>query len=293
MMYQHKFVAVIKVGGKILREQGDTVTIPFGAEYSIMLKNKETRKASVGIEIDGQDVLSGNHLVVPANGEIEVERFLENLCTGNKFKFIQKTKKIMDHRGDKIDDGLIRIDFRFEKPQPEWNTIYHRHVDFYPWRTYWHPWDYYYYHTLPVGFTPTPFLGSALNANNVVSGLTHQSQCFSEGAKGHSDMSVNYCASVGPVDKGDSKIEAFNPIPNVDEGITVKGDISHQNFNPTWVGELEENSYSLIFKLRGTKSNGTFVTKPLKVKDKLECTTCGTKNRSTVKFCGDCGTSLI
>ena len=39
MTYQEKLVAVVKCRGKILREHGEFVTIPFGEEYTILLKN--------------------------------------------------------------------------------------------------------------------------------------------------------------------------------------------------------------------------------------------------------------
>ena len=39
MMYHKKLVASIRTNGKILREFKDTVYLPFGSEYSILLKN--------------------------------------------------------------------------------------------------------------------------------------------------------------------------------------------------------------------------------------------------------------
>ena len=37
MMYESKMAAAIKVKGKVLREFKDTVHMPFGGEYSILL----------------------------------------------------------------------------------------------------------------------------------------------------------------------------------------------------------------------------------------------------------------
>ena len=39
MMYLQKLAVAVKVNGKVLREVGDTVYIPFGSEYSILIKN--------------------------------------------------------------------------------------------------------------------------------------------------------------------------------------------------------------------------------------------------------------
>lgn len=115
MMYNSKFVASIKCDGSILRENGETVYLPFGSEYSILLKNLESRKALVGITIDGEDVLDGVKLVISPNETVNLERFYNRK---NKFKFIEKTEKISEHRGDRIDDGLIRISFKFEQQRP-------------------------------------------------------------------------------------------------------------------------------------------------------------------------------
>jgi len=42
MMYESKLAAAIKVDGKVLREFKDTVHIPFGSEYTVLLKNLNT-----------------------------------------------------------------------------------------------------------------------------------------------------------------------------------------------------------------------------------------------------------
>ncbi len=115
-MYSNKLVASVKCSGKIMREQGETVFLPFGEEYSILLKNLNTQRAEVHIEIDGEQVIPDG-LVLNANQSIDLERFILNsdLNKGPRFKFIEKTEDISDYRGDKIDDGIIRISYQFEK----------------------------------------------------------------------------------------------------------------------------------------------------------------------------------
>lgn len=117
MMYANKFVACVKSGGKVLREYGDTVHLPFASEYAILLKNLSSTRAKATITIDGTDVLNGSSLVVDANSSLEIERFLKDLDKGNKFKFIERTKAVEDHRGIKVDDGVIRIQYQFEVPR--------------------------------------------------------------------------------------------------------------------------------------------------------------------------------
>jgi hypothetical protein len=115
MMYNNKLVASVKVAGKIMREQGETVYLPFGREYSLLLKNLNSRKAQVKIEIDGEEVTGGGLLISP-NQTVDLERFIldGNLDKGPKFKFIEKTDRISNNRGDKIEDGIVRISYQFE-----------------------------------------------------------------------------------------------------------------------------------------------------------------------------------
>ena len=138
MTYQDNFVVDVKQGGKILRVKDGAVYLPFGSEYSLYLKNLNTRRASVKISIDGEDVLDNSILVLEPNSTSELQGFLRGTVAKNRFRFINKTKQISEHRGDRADDGLIRVEFAFEKPKPEpWikNTIkeYHEvHHHHYP-----------------------------------------------------------------------------------------------------------------------------------------------------------------
>ena len=115
-MYESKLVASLKANGKILREFKDTVYIPFGSEYSFLLKNLNTKRALVTVYIDGEDMTPGG-LVLNAGQEIDLERSIKggNLKEGNRFKFIERTRNIEQHRGVKLEDGLVRIEFQFEQ----------------------------------------------------------------------------------------------------------------------------------------------------------------------------------
>jgi len=130
MVYQNKFVVSIKCNGKFLKEFSDVVYIPFGSEYSIFMKNLDSRRVSVKVTIDGGDVLSGKSIIIDSNSTFELNGFLNSDNTiRNKFKFIEKTEKISNHRGDRIDDGLIRIEYAFEEPiHVSWTT----NITYYP-----------------------------------------------------------------------------------------------------------------------------------------------------------------
>ncbi len=258
MAYRDKMVVAVKVGGKILRENDGRVTIPFGSEFSILLKNLESRKASVKVSIDGKDVLSGRSLLIDLNSSMELERFVDSLDRGNRFKFIQKTQEIVDHRGDRIDDGIIRVEFAFEQvvrhvvTTEEHHHYYHHHYHDY-WPRY-HP--------------GRPYCGP-----------------YGTYTSGHGQ---------GTSYKGLSNNITYNAMAsniNPDEGITVKGSESIQRFQQGYIGTLDPSEV-IIIRLCGEKLTGVKVDVPIFVKDKLECGTCGRKTESISNFCGNCGTAL-
>lgn len=116
MVYSNKFVVAVKHNGKVLRDGGGVVRLPFGADYSLLLKNKNSVRALVDVEIDGQDVLDGHSLIIGPNEATTLEGFMKGMNVRNKFRFIKKTRQISKYRGDRPDDGLVRVEFKFERP---------------------------------------------------------------------------------------------------------------------------------------------------------------------------------
>jgi len=133
MTYKDYFVAEVKCNGRILRVIDDKVYLPFGSEYSLLLKNLNTKRARANITIDGTDVLDYHSLVLGANETSEILGFMKNNQVHNRFKFIEKTQEISDYRGDKIEDGLVRIEFAYEQPVVyNWTPfVTHRNIDVY------------------------------------------------------------------------------------------------------------------------------------------------------------------
>ncbi len=234
MMYESKLAAAIKVGGKVLREFKDTVHIPFGSEYTILLKNLHTTRAVINVYIDGADMVPGG-LVLDPGREVDLERSIKNgnLSEGNRFKFIERTGSVEKHRGIGIEDGLVRIEFQFEQPRPIFNT----------------PWI------------------AASGSNNI----------YPQGGIMRG-MDVTYSAN-------NVTCSATSAVSDV--GITVPGSRSEQKFSTAYVGALESVKHSMVFKLFG----GT-MPKPITVKHKPKCVTCGKQNKATSKFCQECGTAL-
>jgi hypothetical protein len=270
MTYADNFVVEVKQNGKILRVKNGAVYLPFGSEYSILLKNLNSKRASVKISIDGEDVLDNSSLVLDANASTELQGFLRGNVARNRFRFINKTKEISDHRGDHADDGLLRVEFAFEKPAEQpWILKTIREV-----------------HNPPLDIT---YYGT--NAE-----WSYRSKLSTD--RGMAPQSV-YTASVGEKNCSNESnvtmdslgVENISAIPNADEGITVKGSEVSQEFRYTTLRSLDESTV-IVIALKGLTETGQSIAQPVTTQEKLVCKTCGTKSKSSFKFCPTCGTFL-
>lgn len=256
MMYNNKLVIAIKANGRVLREFKDAVYVPYGSEYSILIKNLNSVRAVVNITIDGQ-VASGSGLAIEANSEVELKRFLKHdLNKGNAFKFIERTGKIEKHRGVKIDDGLIRVEYQFAKPYvtftsttPIWNDF---DVD----PSYWqgrHP-VYRSFMAQPKGISACNFVAQGAMAS----------------------ASASYTSSV----------------PQNEVGITVAGSENNQRFREVADIPMEAEKYVMVIRLLGETGQNEVVRTAITVNYTPTCPTCGTKNKATAKYCIECGTAV-
>lgn len=278
-MYGNKLAAAIKVNGKVLREFKDTVYIPFGSEYTILIKNLHTQRAVVDIFIDGDNIVPGG-LVLNAGQEVDLERSIRNgnLNEGNRFKFIERTGAIEEHRGVKLEDGLIRIEHQFERPYVA--PVLNRGITFGPM---------YGNHggiSGSTGITPTSF-----NVNGVL-----RSADFSQNgavmAQAASAAVDKYCADNGIINKTELH-DGSATMDWMDTGITVPGSKSEQKFVSTHMNAMEAEKYNMIIRILGDLGNNKPVVEPVTVKAKQKCDTCGHTNKATAKFCNKCGTSLV
>jgi len=211
MVYNEKMVVIIRVKGKVLRDQGDTVYIPFGSEYSILLKNLNSVKAVANVEVDGDDALNGYQLIVPANGCAVLEGFMKGRKVSHKFKFIEKTDQISSFRGDKACDGLVRVSYTFEKKREP----FYPHIFNDPCQSMWYSSKTTYHDTSTLrGGSSEPTFGANLNSV-----------------------------------KSSSKFKAKSIVS--DSGITVKGSSSDQSFTVGNVDYLESHSHVIVLQLKG------------------------------------------
>jgi len=265
MTYKQNFVVALKVDGKVLRESGGEVELPFGSEYSVLLKNLNSVRAQAQISIDG--AIAGPWYVLGANESVEIERFntTGNQERGNRFKFIERTEAVENHRGVKAEDGLVRVEFKKEKVQPviEVHHQYHHHyhTDCWP-----RPWRY----DPPVWYNGQPLMKDA-------------SPTFT-------------CSARGLQGSGHSQIMAMNSVSvqnltrSNDAGITVPGSESNQRFSTVSNFETEQSEV-LTLKLIG-KVNERPVARPVTVDIHAVCQTCGKRAKGNDKFCSGCGTAL-
>lgn len=260
----------IKANGKVLREFEDTTYIPFGSEYSILLKNLDpVRKVKVTVHIDGQDALDGTSMIIDPKSELDLKRFIKNgnLSEGNAFKFIEKTKKIEQFRGNRAEDGLITVKYEFQRlpiiTVTRWNS--------YPYGQ----WNYndntWYESNATMSFGETePRRHKGILPKGVMRGVT--SSCsVTDSAQ------TNYLS--GQVAQNTA-------------GITAPGSVTQQQFRVAEQFYGDGNILTMTVQLKGGTPEGKKVTKEVAVKKLVRCSMCGTNVRQTAKFCHECGASV-
>lgn len=292
MMYHNKVAAAIKVNGKILRERGDIVALPFGSEYSILIKNLNSVRIQVRVHIDGTDVTEGTWIVIQPNASVELERFIKNgnWNCGNRFKFIERTSSIEEFRGAKIDDGLVRIEYQTEQVE-EVKTIVRTHYEDhyvppcnpYPWeRRRGRRWN-----DSPIrSFSSTLYKSSAPSGSSNSGSLN-----VNTSAVNFTEAPMSFCSSGVVVAGGEAAGAGIAEETSLDVGITVEGGISHQQFYPAAWFKTTGVTEVIVFHLKG-KVGEKVVRSPITVEKKAKCKTCGRTNKAKNKFCANCGTAL-
>ena len=270
-MLTNKMVACLKANGKVLREFGENVYVPFGQEYSILLKNLNTVKALVNITIDGEDVVPGG-LVIDGNREVNLERFVKDLNKGNRFKFIQRTAGIEKHRGIKVDDGLIRISFKYERKQPAFTTADWNHMKLGgSWGGGYNPDPHFYGTTDAVGQVYPKGVMRGLSQDSMIGSVTCNA-LYTANAAEPQLMNVASAQSLA--------------------GITAPGSVSDQKFQTASWFATEAEEHVMVMRLLGETETGKEVVQPVTVKHQPVCKMCGHKNKARAKFCSECGAGL-
>lgn len=290
-MFNEKLAVAIKSAGKVLRENKDQVYLPFGSEYSILVKNLNSVRALVKISIDGKNVndAHGGEFVVGPNSSMELERFISNgnMDMGNRFKFIERSASVENHRGIGIEDGLVRIEFQFERPitiDPIYWPVVSPAGGADPFTVY--------RNVSPTWVSDQPLTGNPTFQPSYTVASNSASKSMFAPAPNASDV-FTYTANTSDTltyTANASNVSLSQSISDV--GITVPGSLSNQRFAVVGSFPVEFQTHVIVLHLMG-ETEGKKVKTAVDVKHKPKCTTCGKVNKATAKFCTNCGTSLV
>ena len=128
------------VNGSPMEERANgSVTVPFGTEYSIRLRNKHQRRALAKITIDGENISSAG-FIIPARTHIDILRPADKDAA---FKFVDiDSPDAIDFGKNGPNDnkvkGTIKVEFFLEKEPnqqyipytPYIKEIHHHHYDY-------------------------------------------------------------------------------------------------------------------------------------------------------------------
>lgn len=255
-MYSNKLVVAIKANGKILREFDDVVALPFGTEYSILVKNLGETRVRFTVTIDGESATEDLYVLCEPGKEVELQRFIKNgnLQSGNAFKFIERTSKIEKHRGIRAEDGLVRIEYEFEvrsmpvnRPDP-----------------------------IPYSYKEWPWPSQGKINRVDSSSYTYSNSGTDEYAQYSAQCSV-----------------ASNVLRSASAGVTAPGSRVDQTFSMSNKPFLSDGkNYTIVLKLVGETKSGAPVVQPVTVKTPKVCPMCGTHCKYKDKFCKECGSAL-
>lgn len=285
MMYKQNLAVALKVNGRVLREDGDTVRLPYGTEFSILVKNLNTVRALVRIQIDGSDIAEGTSFIVPANDSVQFDRFMKNgnMSAGLRFKFIERTAAVENGpRGVNVEDGLVRVEFEFERKQI-FNAPYRwekRETQ-----------DWYDLRNQYAGSAVADSVNQTLSSTSSVFRSEKPTKGISRGI-GATSASFSMNNVQNSVQSSQEFVSTNASMPKNENGITVGGSVSNQQFSVGQWFPTDGVTHALVFKILGAV-NSESVKKVLTVSTKIECPTCGKRNKSNTKFCGECGTGLM
>lgn len=260
-MFIKDFVVSICTKDGICREfkdslGGQAVYLKYGSEYSIYLKNLRDVRACVKVTVDGTET-TADGLVIGANASHTLEGVIgADNVTHNVFKFIAKTRKIKEFRGDKADDSVIQVSVTFEKkPVVRRPSLLEEY-----------PWIHDQWYSRPVKALNNYSLGNA------------QQMGFHCNTRSCSNEAVS-TSNISPasLDMG---------------GITVPGTPTDVRYSTTTFNASDDTT-SVSFRLSGVNPEDQIIQNPVVTSRKRQCPTCGTHNPNTNKYCGECSRCLV
>ena len=229
MVYSNKFVMCVLVNNQIQKELNNgTVPIPFGVEYTLRFRNKNSRRAVVKFYIDGEDV-SGNGYIIPANSHIDIKRY-SNKDESFRFVPLDSPEAIDQGKNGPNSDktkGLIEAKFYLEK-QCDFNFKNNKNDNYY--------WNYFTNSTHPYNMT----LCSHDSYTNCTSTTFSESKPYT----------VTY--NKDTISLSSKDVDKINL--SLNDGVTVPGGFTGQTFSNTYIN-IEEDYATLKLFLQGIENN--------------------------------------
>lgn len=296
-MHRNNFVVSIKCKGSFIREEDGKAVVPFGAEYSIYMKNLDSRDALIrDITVDGKSALGGTRLIIRGKSHIELNGFIRSGIVDRAFKFV--TVESAEGKGASTSphNGEVSVTFSFTKKveQKVVNTTYkYSHfpvVDpiFKPYIVPWYPRS---RGDVLYGANVGSVFRSCGSGKDVK--FTNSAVYVSQSEGKPESFAVDYSDSTGRAFSVSSEnfpstteVIKDSSAPAISEGKTVEGSRVGDNLSFGFIGEVEDSSDTITIFLSGVQ-----------VKDEIPtaskyCTSCGYPVGETDCFCSKCGNKL-
>lgn len=221
------------------------VILPFDTDYQILIKNENSSRIKLHIDVDGT-IITSDGLVINSNAQSYIERFLD---VAKKLHFTKKTnEKVADPSNE--ENGFLTIKVVKEKyvHQPYVITTTNYPVwpnpDYYDLQPKWlvPP-----THTYGLKASDVPINGGYCTTSRSLSGISSMNASLSSNTGGGVGSASANCfhSSIVPCSANLSS-------GKLDVGATVEGEKSDQSFTTTtWAGDEVGSDYIFRFKMLG------------------------------------------
>ena len=211
------------------------IVLPFESHYQILIKNDNSSRIKLDIDIDGT-IITGNGLLVNGNSQFYMERFID---TAKKLYFTKKSNEKVADPTNK-ENGFLTIKVSKEKYVPYVFSAPLNYTD---------PFVCFYDQTKPVP-PPTwqPYRRLSSGDNFIGSFQTYSSDFNTLGTYSCTS-NLNHSANVN---FSSGSLTGTQSSFTYDTGATVEGDKSNQAFiTTTWNGEEAGSDFIFQFKMLG------------------------------------------
>jgi len=288
MMYNNNFVASILVNGRISKEDGNVVKVPFGNEFAVRLRNKLNNPAAVDLYVNGTRVNQVGQLLIPANSHLDIDRWVFADKTDRKLIFVKSGDSRVSEPGES-ENG--HVEARFYELNDSIQTIetHIHHHDYWPYYIYV---DRYYAYPKPympyihpeiiwcdTGYTISniTLAGGRGRGTSAGSITLRSSSDLNTAVYGSNDTSSYIAGGMNSVCSSVSDNIALTSNGAVAEGDKVDTKKEFEKFNKP------------VGMLKGTPTIMKLILQGYSIPKSNKCKKCGNMKRTDDKFCSRCG----